>query len=252
MTETQTEERREGAAPYASFTTLMNTVRRMAEEGGVPSRVDRSYLANMPGGVRSTFTATMKAFGFIDDELRPTDDLIAVVAAKDEDVRKNLVAELVRRTYPGPLSLPPMATQAQLETSFRQYGISGSTLRRAIAFFLAATEYAGIRRSPHFKVPKREPGERTTPKPKPTAQETPQAPNPNPPKSEPELEGLHPFIVGLIKELPPPGGMFPPEKQEAWFAIAKATFRLIYNVGASDDATVPITLTPSDGGGDRS
>ena len=45
------------------------------------------------------------------------------------------------------------ATQGQLEEEFRSFGISGSTLRSAIAFFLHAAAFAEIPVSPHFKIP---------------------------------------------------------------------------------------------------
>lgn len=228
--------------PYTSFKTLLNTADRMKEEGGAPSRVDRSYLANMPGGERGIFTTGLKALGLVNEKLEPTDEFHALIDA-DEEGRKEIVRGMVERVYAAPLALPKRATQQQLETTFRDYGITGSTLRRAISFFLAATEFAGIERSPNFRVPKRE--RPTKPKPMAHAVEPEPIPSiqstkPQPTRTTPEM---HPFIEGLLRELPKPGEPFPKDKQEAWFEIAKHTFRLIYpNSGDSHEAPVK---TPS-------
>lgn len=232
--------------PYTSFTTLTNTIARMKEEGGPPSRLDGSYLSNYAGGTRYTFIASLKALGLIHDDARPTDTLKELVAA-DEKRQKEIVADLVRRYYMDAVMLPANATQAELEKVFKDYGISGSTLRKAIGFYLAAARFADMTYSRHFKLPKRQPGEvkATTKKSiqeQPPANEPPPKPDPTPPSG---LEDLHPFIVGLIRELPKTGEPFPDDKQQAWFDIARATFRLIYNTGLPDEATVRLNLTPS-------
>lgn len=218
--------------PYTSFTTLMNTIQRMADEGGVPSRIDRSYLANMPGGVRSTFMASLKSLGLVDDTLAPEPSLIGLVEA-DEKGRKQLMRELVESTYPAALALPTMATQSQLEAVFREYGVTGSTVRKAVAFFLAATRYTDIRISPHFKLPKAETGERRpTRKPESRVETSPATPAAPADPAVAELAGLDPFIVGLVRALPAPGDDFPGFKQEAWFDTARGIFKLIYKSGA--------------------
>jgi hypothetical protein len=217
--------------PYTSFTTLMNTVQRMADEGGVPSRIDRSYLSNMPGGVRSTFMASLKSLGLVDDKLAPKPSMIGLVEATEKD-RKALMREIIQSIYSEPLALPRMATQSQLEAAFRNYGVSGSTLRKAIAFYLAALRFTGIDHSPHFKLPKVEPGERRQPRKAAAGSgETPPPPKPADP-IEAELPGLDPFILGLVRALPSPGEAFPEGKQDAWFDTARGIFKLIYNTGA--------------------
>ena len=214
------------SVPYTSFKTLLNTADRMKEQGGAPSRVDRSYLSNMPGGERGIFVTGLKSLGLVNEDLTPTDDLHALVEA-NEAGRKETIGRIVQRVYAAPLALPSRATQQQLESCFREYGITGSTLRRAVSFFLAATEFAGIERSPHFKVP---PRERPKPKPK-TPDQPPAADTPQPKPDRPTPTARHPFIEGLIRELPEPGQVFPADQQEAWFDTARGIFRLIYKTG---------------------
>jgi hypothetical protein len=213
--------------PYTSFRTLMNTVERMNDQGGAPSRVDRSYLANMPGGERGIFMTGLKSLGLVTEELEPTPDLHELVDATEEG-RKAIIKRIAERVYEEPLSLPKRATQNQLETIFRTYGITGSTLRRAISFFLAATDFAGIERSPHFRIP---PRERRKAKSQATTEAVEQLLRIEEPIAKVErvsLAGRHPLIEGLIRELPEPGKPFPQQKRDAWFEIAKATFQLIY------------------------
>lgn len=231
--------------PYTSFTTLTNTVTRMKEEDGVPSRLDGSYLSNLAGGTRYTFVASLKALGLIDDDAKPTSTLIELVEA-DEKRQKEIVADLIRTYYDGAWTLPANATQAELEKVFRGYGISGSTLRKAIGFYLAAARFADMTFSRHFKLPKLQPGERKPTTRKPAQQQQQQDGDP-PPKPDPPqktgLEDLHPFVVGLIRELPKAGEPFPEQSQLAWFEIAKSTFRLIYNTNVPDAAEVRIKIT---------
>jgi hypothetical protein len=249
MTTTETEQTasRNGAKwtpPYTSFTTLTNTIDRMREEGGPPSRLDGSYLSNYAGGTRYAFVAALKALALIDDEGKPTPILTELVEAQDEKRQKEIMGDVLRQHYMDALSLPANATQAQLETVFRNYGIGGSTLRKAIGFYLAAARFAGLTFSRHFKLPKLQPGEKRATTPKKTAepegQEHERKQDP-PPRSQ--VGDLHPLIVGLIRELPEAGAEFPEEKQDAWFAIAKATFRLIYNTSLPDAATARLNIT---------
>lgn len=65
-----------------------------------------------------------------------------------------------------------------LEEAFRDHGVSGSTVRKAISFFLKAAEYAGLQTSPHFRVP---------PAPlRPKKQTSPKPPSPSTPESASE------------------------------------------------------------------
>jgi Family of unknown function (DUF5343) len=213
--------------PYTSFTTLLHAFDRMSGEGGVPERIDRSYLSNMPGGVQSPFIASLKSLGLVNEQLEPTETLVRLVEA-DEAGRKSIIRDLLHDRYQGPLALSPKATQQQLEEGFREYGISGSTLRKAVGFFLAAARFADVPTSPHFRLPKAQPGERRPNRRKEgSAQAAPTTTSATQPPVARELP-VHPLIAGLLRELPEPGEEFPQEKQEDWIAIAKATFRLIY------------------------
>jgi hypothetical protein len=230
------------APPYTSFRTLMNLVERMEAEGGVPSRIDRSYLSNLPGGTQTMLLGGMKSLGLIDPEARPTDLLIGLV--QRPAARAELIGELVEDKYAPALKLGKNATQSQLEEVFRNYGVTGSTLRKAVAFFLAAAKYAEIEVSPHFRTPRQQTNGTRQPRRKASRRQDtgfPGSPAPDAfQPSPPPASGQHPFIQGLLQTLPPVGNEWPQVEREKWTQAALAAFNLIYELppsrkGGDDD-----------------
>lgn len=249
MSETETEATNgtsEGfKPPYGSFVTLNHLFDRMAEEGGIPARIDRSYLSNLPNSVIATTTQALKELDLTDDQLHPRPILVEIV--ENPDQRKSLLAGIIREKYATQLALGPRATTAQLETVFREQGGSGSTVRKAIAFFLAAARYAEVPISPYFKTPKNPNrvtggGGRAR-----ESDLTPPPPPPPPPLVDP-TSTLDPFIAGLVRTLPKPGEAFPVEKRKTWLATAENVFELIYTTGG--DSTEARPFIPDGGGGE--
>src|SRR5579884_1113197 len=183
--------------PYGSWVTLLNTVERMAKEGGIPAQIDRSYLSNLPGSTQTELLQSMKSLGLIDEQMRPTKDLEAMV--EDAEGRAGVVSAILAGRYEGPLALGPFATQQQLEDEFRKYNIQGSTLRKAVRFFLAAAKYADVPLSPHFRPPKDPARPRTARRQ--TAAAPPPAPQPQQPAPpKPLAIQHHPLVQGLFQE----------------------------------------------------
>ncbi len=138
--------------PYVSFTTLRNLFDKLGEDG-LPAQMDRSILSGMSGGYQAQILATLRAFDLIDDHGTIAPRFAELVQQPDR--RSSIMAELLREYYPGALELGRQnATQKQLEDYFRGFDLSGSTVRRAISFFLNAAEFAGIELSPHFSTPR--------------------------------------------------------------------------------------------------
>jgi hypothetical protein len=139
------------APPYISFRTLLNLIERMADEG-VPRRIDRSFLSQLSGGYQTQVLAALRGLGLMGDDGRVTDRLLALVQRPNE--RKALIAEILRERYPEAIALGEAnATQDELAEQFKRSGITGATLRKAIAFYLHASNFAGIPVSPFFKTP---------------------------------------------------------------------------------------------------
>jgi hypothetical protein len=144
------------AAPYMPFQTLINLLLRIDREG-TPRRLDGDYLSNMSGGTRSQLIAGLRWFGLIDAEDRPQARLTEL--AKAGDGRPAEVAKLWRERYAWALALvPENGTQGDLDEAFRKHNVSGSTLRKATAFFLQGAKYANVPLSPFFRQPRVEGG----------------------------------------------------------------------------------------------
>ncbi|HEY3864547.1 MAG TPA: DUF5343 domain-containing protein [Solirubrobacteraceae bacterium] len=138
--------------PYVSFTMLLNVLERMRTEG-IPARVDRSYLGSTSGTTKAQFLAAAKGLGLLDNDLKPTGVLQGLVSTPEQ--RPRIMQELLTRFYPKVVALGTNATQQQLEETFREeYDISGSTVRKAISFYLAAARFAKVELSPHFTAPR--------------------------------------------------------------------------------------------------
>jgi hypothetical protein len=147
--------------PYIAFGTLLNQLERMEREG-VPSRIDNHYLAGMAGGTRSQFKVCLRSLGLIDDDNRTTDILVQL--AKNPDRRPELLAGVLRGQFPDLAALNGNSTRGELEEVMTAHGLTNAdTRRKAIGFYLAAAEYAGIPLSPFLR-PARRVGSSTAPR----------------------------------------------------------------------------------------
>jgi hypothetical protein len=143
-------------APYLPWRTLIGLIGRMDDEGGVPPRVDRSYLDRHSGGTQTQLLAALKSLDLIEPDGTVTPALTALV--EDPDNRAEHVQEVLRAKYHEVVRLGEInGTQGQLEDEFSHYGVTGDTRRKAIAFYMSAAEYAGIPVSRYWKVPKHSP-----------------------------------------------------------------------------------------------
>jgi len=146
-----TEPKAPATPPYISFKTLTNLLDRL-HETHLPPRIDRSYLTGLSGGYQTQVMAALRWLDLIGEKGDVTETLTSL--AENPEQRPTMVGDLLRSHYPAVFALSSKnATQGQLEEEFRRFGISGSTLRSAIAFFLHAASYAEIPVSPHFKIP---------------------------------------------------------------------------------------------------
>jgi hypothetical protein len=142
--------------PYVPFSTFRGLLQRMKEEGRPPDVIDRSYLSGMSGGYQSQVMAALKAYWFVEDDGRPTKDLEQLLKNPEDEwpsVLHSHTAWLYARAYE---LADRHGTQGQLEKLFREdYDFSGSTLRKAIKFFLDVSKFADLPLSPHWKTPSR-------------------------------------------------------------------------------------------------
>jgi hypothetical protein len=221
--------------PYISFSSLSGLLDRMQDDGGAPPMIDRSYLSSFSGGYQSQVLAALKSLGLIKDNGTVTERLTGLVEANGRDERVPIIADMLKQYYPEPVRLgTTRATQGQLEDAFRQYGISGDTLRKAIAFYLAACEFAGIPTSGNFRVPRVAAGEGR----KGRKQRQRSSSTGNEPDFQSEQQSSHtddawqdeidPAILAWLKRIPAREEDWPPEEREAWLTVLKAIFGGIY------------------------
>lgn len=142
----------EDKPPYLSLTTLQNFLDRW-NDGAIPPRIDKSALDNYSGGTQGILMTALRQIGYVDAEGRVMPALRASVT--DIDARKAHLAAWARQFYAEQLGLAEQgATAGMLQESFASSGFSGSTLRKAIVFYLALVDYLGLPNSPHFRAPK--------------------------------------------------------------------------------------------------
>ena len=149
-----TETKKTEAPPYVAFSTFLSFIKGLAT-AGVPSRIDKSLLRNMSGGNQSALLAALKWFDLIDDAGLHSKPLEVLVSAGDDagTVLRDMLPTAYKFMSDGSIDLG-RATGAQLEEKFRAYGVSGSTIAKAMAFFISACKEAGIPMSAHIKLPK--------------------------------------------------------------------------------------------------
>ncbi|HWQ55741.1 MAG TPA: hypothetical protein VN442_18790 [Bryobacteraceae bacterium] len=119
----------------------------------MPDRIDRSIMHSYSGGVQTQLVQVFKCLKLVEANSAPSDTLKALIAS-DGSSRQTKLAAIVREAYPFlfndgfPLG---SATGKQLIDAFTVTGISGDSVRKAIAFFLGVAKDAGIQTSPYFK-----------------------------------------------------------------------------------------------------
>lgn len=140
--------------PWATF---VNTLLRIANES--PTKVDRSYLASTAGTVQTYLIAAFRGFGLIDAESRPTEalDEFSLLATEKQP---EFIGDLLRSYYPTIVSVGERnSTPGELNEAFAEAfpTVTGESRVKALRFYLAGVEFAGLPKSPLWKLPKASP-----------------------------------------------------------------------------------------------
>jgi len=142
--------------PYVSFTAFVNFLNRL-RESHIPGKIDRTVFGKGPSGsLVAAMVSSMKYLELIDEANRPTSAMRALVEASD-DARKPLFAEMVKTKYGFLFGDPDfdlaVASTGQVTEKFREQEVSGSTITKAIAFFLGLARAGDFKVSSHIKPP---------------------------------------------------------------------------------------------------
>ncbi len=221
--------------PYLSWSTFQGILDQL-KAGGIPDKIDRSVLVGKSGSDQGQFLRACRQFGLMDPATeKPTERMRELVDAED---RGPLLKTILQESYPTVVTLGSGATQQMLEEKFREFGIEGDTVRKAIAFYLNAAKQTDIELSERFKSTRPGAGGRRKRTRKSNGASGESGSAPPPPPDDP-TRGLHPAIVTLVQSLPEfddptEKPEFPTASREAWFAYAQATFNLIYSLPEND------------------
>ena len=134
--------------PYATFISSLDALRHH----GIPRSgiIDKSIWDSQSGSVRGQLILAFKFLGLIDEQKRIQSSLSPLVAASSED-RTRLLRKIIEEKYSSILVLDLLTiSQGQLDDAFRRFGITGSTLKCAVRFFVKACVELGIPISQRF------------------------------------------------------------------------------------------------------
>lgn len=225
------------APPYFPFRSLTNLLVRMESEG-IPRRLDRGYLKNMAGGTIAQFITGVRALGLIDADERPLPALRELVAAREN--RPEAIGQLLRARYGWAIQLGQEgATQQELDEAFRERGVSGSTLRKAVAFYLQGAKYSGLPLSAFFREPRVTPegtsrrgARRRSPAATDVVPEAPATPRPTPQATPPTIAPVqvHSMLQGSMLWLAENGPTWTEAMSDAWISSFENQVKLVYPV----------------------
>src|SRR6266516_654481 len=141
--------------PYMSYETLANFFDKKIGDNPVPPRIDTYFLDNYAGSVRPLLISTLKTMGMLGENNVVLEPLREAVRGGAES-RKAVLRAWATDFYADQIALAGQHATAQMlwETFSKRGGLSGSTLRRAVIFYLALAKDVGLPVSAHFKSPK--------------------------------------------------------------------------------------------------
>jgi hypothetical protein len=147
------EQAEEWKAPYISYQTLTTFIDGKLGQNPLPPRIDRGFVDNYAGSVQAQLLAALRIIGLVSDDglvLGPLRE-----AVRSPEHRQQVIRSWAVDFYQDQLALAEQnATAQMLLESFAKHQYSGSTLRKAIVFFLSLVDELGLPKSVHFKAPR--------------------------------------------------------------------------------------------------
>jgi hypothetical protein len=215
----------------------------------IPPRLDRSVLRYTSGSVQNALMTALRALDLMDENGNVREGMANLARAFKGGDRASIQKALqdrLRATYPslfGDNFHMATATQAQLRQRFEEIGLSGDSVRKAVSFFLAACDEAGVAYSPHFKGrPGPRPGSRRSSPtngatPKRTSGKVRTSPKNDrrqvPPEGDaPPSPPLPVPLAGILGLLPPDGEKWTKERRDKFVTTFQGVLDLCYPLEA--------------------
>lgn len=143
-------EKRQPVPPYVAYRTFKNFLDSLRV--AMPARIDRSIMASMSGATQGQLIATLRYLDLVSPNGIPSERLAALVKSEGAE-RQRILWDGLRTSYrflfSGGFDVGS-ATARQLEEQFNKAGVSGETVRKCIAFFIAAAREAELPLSPYI------------------------------------------------------------------------------------------------------
>ncbi len=134
--------------PWATFISALDNL----QTHGIPGTgvLDKSLWDTQSGAMQGQIVVAFRFMGLIDEKNRVLPPLQPLVRAKSDE-RKPLLREIVEEKYRSVITRDLMTiSSGQLEDAIRSLGVTGSTLERAVRFFIKACRELGIPLSKRF------------------------------------------------------------------------------------------------------
>jgi hypothetical protein len=128
--------------PYATFISALDALKR----DGIPGtgKIDKTLWDSQSGAIQGQLLLAFRFLGLIDEHNRVLPALPTLVKASPEE-RKPILRKLIEEKYSKVVSLDlTTISPGQLDDALRGYGLGGSTLVRAVRFFVKACQETGI------------------------------------------------------------------------------------------------------------
>lgn len=134
--------------PWKTFRSFLEGLRT-----AMPSRIDRSLMGTMSGAMQGQLITALRYLDLITENGTVTDKLRDLVKAEGkarQDVFSEILGDAYSSVFPEDIVDVDNGTYKQLHEAFAATGAQGDTVRKCIAFWLAAEKEAGTVVSPHF------------------------------------------------------------------------------------------------------
>ncbi len=159
------------APPYLSWKTFTAYLASMRQ--AIPPRIDKTMMAKLSGINQTLMMSTLTYLKLIDQNGTPSVLLTQLIDASTPEKRnefQSALRKVLQAGYPflfdtsGPFDLAK-SSPGDFDKKFESEGISGQTVRKCEAFFIAAAKDAAIKLSPYIlDIKRRGPKKGSSPK----------------------------------------------------------------------------------------
>ena len=147
---------KQSSPPYVGYRLFKNYIGELAAMT-IPPRIDPTIMVGKSGGTIAALRVAFSFFGLTTENGAITETLRTLVKNHDTDRWSSHLQHLVQDCYAPILGEVPLdnGTPGQLAEAFMKHTtLSGTTMAKAISFYLKVAKDAGIELSTHFKPPK--------------------------------------------------------------------------------------------------